>query len=82
MIKKRFLFVFAFFTLWILDSLSTIEAVAVIGIDYGTDWFKVSLVKPGVPLDIVLNRDSKRKTQSVITIRGEKRLYGTDAANI
>ncbi|CAJ0635434.1 9942_t:CDS:1, partial [Entrophospora sp. SA101] len=62
MIKKTGFICFYFFTLWILDSLSTIEAVAVIGIDYRPDWSKVSLIKLGVLLDIVLNRDSKRKT--------------------
>jgi hypoxia up-regulated 1 len=64
-----------------LFALSLAEA-AVMAIDYGTDWFKVALVKPGIPLDIVLNRDSKRKTQSVLTIRGEERVYGTDAINL
>ncbi|CAJ0627449.1 4479_t:CDS:2 [Entrophospora sp. SA101] len=82
MIEKQSLFVFTFFTLLILNSLSIIEAATVIGIDYGTDWFKVSIVKPGIPLNIVLNRDSKRKTQSVITIRDDERLYGADAVNI
>ncbi|CAJ0750308.1 14305_t:CDS:2, partial [Entrophospora sp. SA101] len=79
---QQSLFVFTFFTLLILNSLSIIEAATVIGIDYGTDWFKVSIVKPGIPLNIVLNRDSKRKTQSVITIRDDERLYGADAVNI
>lgn len=51
-------------------------------IDYGTEWFKVGLIKPGVPLDVALNRDSKRKTQSVITIRGEERFYGSDSVNL
>ncbi|CAG8728436.1 15224_t:CDS:2, partial [Acaulospora morrowiae] len=64
-----------------LFALSTSEA-AVMAVDYGTDWFKVALVKPGIPLDIVLNRDSKRKTQSVLTVRGEERIYGTDAVNL
>ncbi|RGB32887.1 Hsp70 protein [Rhizophagus diaphanus] len=68
-------------TLIALFALSLIEA-AVIAIDYGTDWFKVALVKPGIPLDIVLNRDSKRKTQSALTIRGEERIYGSDAVNL
>ena len=69
------------FILIALFALSLIEA-AIVAIDYGTDWFKVALVKPGVPLDIVLNRDSKRKTPSVLTIRGEERIYGTDAVNL
>ncbi|RUS14370.1 heat shock protein 70 family, partial [Jimgerdemannia flammicorona] len=58
---------------------ATTASAAVMSIDYGTEWFKVGLIKPGVPLDVALNRDSKRKTQSVITIRGEERFYGSDA---
>ncbi|RHZ78735.1 hypothetical protein Glove_156g20 [Diversispora epigaea] len=64
-----------------LFALSVSEAT-VMAVDYGTDWFKVALVKPGIPLDIVLNRDSKRKTASVINIRGEERIYGADAINL
>ncbi|KAG0365461.1 Hsp70 protein-domain-containing protein [Gamsiella multidivaricata] len=55
---------------------------AVISIDYGTDWFKVALVKPGIPLDIVLNAESKRKTQSAITIRGNDRAFGSEALSL
>ncbi|GAB5586845.1 lumenal Hsp70 protein [Umbelopsis nana] len=51
-------------------------------IDYGTEWFKVGLIKPGIPLDIALNKDSKRKTQAVVSIRGEERIYGSDAVNL
>lgn len=52
------------------------------GIDYGTDWYKVALVKPGVPLEIVLNKDSKRKTEAVVTIRDGIRTYGADGLNL
>lgn len=52
---------------------------AVMSIDYGMEWFKVGLIKPGVPLDVALNKDSKRKTQAVVNIRGEERIYGADA---
>ncbi|KAG0057180.1 hypothetical protein BGZ83_001123 [Gryganskiella cystojenkinii] len=55
---------------------------AVMSIDYGTDWFKVALVKPGIPLDIVLNAESKRKTQSAITIRGDDRAFGSEALSL
>ncbi|KAJ3087882.1 hypothetical protein HK102_010077 [Quaeritorhiza haematococci] len=58
----------------------SVEA-SVVGIDYGTDWFKVSIVKPGVPLEIVLNRESKRKTAATVAIRDGVRLYGSDAVN-
>ncbi|KAI8597075.1 heat shock protein 70 family [Dissophora ornata] len=51
-------------------------------IDYGTDWFKVALVKPGIPLDIVLNAESKRKTQSAITIRGNDRAFGSESLSL
>jgi hypothetical protein len=55
---------------------------AVMSIDYGTEWFKVGLIKPGIPLDIALNKDSKRKTQAVVSIRGNERAYGGDAVNL
>ncbi|ORZ27841.1 Hsp70 protein-domain-containing protein [Lobosporangium transversale] len=51
-------------------------------IDYGTDWFKVGLVKPGIPFDIVLNAESKRKTQSAMTIRGNNRAFGSEAISL
>ncbi|KAF9432127.1 hypothetical protein BGZ76_011239 [Entomortierella beljakovae] len=55
---------------------------AVMSVDYGTDWFKVGLVKPGIPLDIVLNTESKRKTQSALTIRGDERSFGSEALSL
>ena len=55
---------------------------AVMSIDYGTEWFKVGLIKPGMPLDVALNKDSKRKTPSVVTIRNNERIYGSDAVSL
>lgn len=55
---------------------------AILAIDYGTEWTKAALVKPGIPLEIVLTKDTKRKEQSVIAFKGEERLYGQDAANM
>lgn len=52
---------------------------AVMSIDYGTEWFKVGLIKPGIPLDVALNKDSKRKTQAMVTLREDQRLYGSDS---
>ncbi|CCG81029.1 Related to stress protein ORP150 [Taphrina deformans PYCC 5710] len=57
-------------------------SAAVLSIDYGTEWTKAALVKPGIPLEIVLTKDTKRKEQSVIAFKGEERLYGGDAANM
>ncbi|CAN8104278.1 unnamed protein product [Discula destructiva] len=62
---------------------------AVLGIDLGTEYIKAALVKPGMPLDIVLTKDSRRKEISAVTFKpsqnGAKkgdfpeRLYGSDA---
>lgn len=59
-----------------------VAQAAVMSIDYGTEWFKVGLIKPGMPLDVALNKDSKRKTQSVVTIRHDERIYGSDAISL
>ncbi|KAL6600908.1 HSP70-domain-containing protein [Neocallimastix sp. 'constans'] len=69
-------------SLILLSNLSIYVNAAVMAIDYGAQWFKVALVKPGVPLDLVLNRESKRKTPSNICIRDGIRLYGNEANNL
>ncbi|KAG6820326.1 hypothetical protein H0H93_002175 [Arthromyces matolae] len=53
---------------------------SVLAIDYGTDWIKGSLMKPGVPFDVLLNKDSKRKIQSAVGWKNGDRLFGSDAA--
>ncbi|KAJ1670637.1 lumenal Hsp70 protein, partial [Spiromyces aspiralis] len=55
---------------------------ALLGIDYGTEWFKVALVQPGRPLDLVLNRDSKRKSPSVVLVDGLERTFGSEAVGM
>jgi hypoxia up-regulated 1 len=57
-------------------------SVGVMGIDFGTDWFKVAVVKPGIPLEVVLNKESKRKTETVVTIRNGIRYFGSDAVSL
>ncbi|KAF8345169.1 Hsp70 protein-domain-containing protein [Amanita rubescens] len=37
---------------------------AILAVDYGSEWIKASLVKPGTPFDVLLNKDSKRKIQA------------------
>lgn len=34
---------------------SASQAAGVLAIDYGTEWMKVSLLKPGIPFDVLLN---------------------------
>ncbi|KAJ5458635.1 hypothetical protein N7475_010023 [Penicillium sp. IBT 31633x] len=60
---------------------------AVLGIDVGTEYFKAALVKPGIPLEIVLTKDSKRKESAAIAFKPTResdapfpeRFYGGDA---
>jgi hypoxia up-regulated 1 len=71
---------------WCLVSLLALVPQAalasVLAIDYGNDWIKASLMKPGVPFDVLLNKDSKRKIQSAVGWKLGDRLFGTDAANM
>ncbi|KAE8417203.1 Hsp70 protein-domain-containing protein [Aspergillus pseudocaelatus] len=59
---------------------------AVIGIDVGTEYLKAVLVKPGIPLEIVLTKDSKRKESAAVAFKPTRdnapfpeRFYGGDA---
>ncbi|KAG1732638.1 Hsp70 protein-domain-containing protein [Suillus paluster] len=74
---RRALTLFVFFAVVFESSLASILAV-----DYGSDWIKASLMKPGVPFDVLLNKDSKRKIQSSVAWKKDERLFGSDAANI
>jgi Molecular chaperone len=75
-------------TLYIWNLLSLLALVphstfaSVLAIDYGTDWIKASLMKPGVPFDVLLNKDSKRKILSSVGWKKNDRLFGTDAFNL
>lgn len=60
----------------------SVSAASLLAIDYGTDAFKAALVKPGVPFDVLINTDSKRKTPSLVALRGEDRSFGGEASNL
>ena len=49
------------------------------GFDFGSTFFKITLVQPGKPFTIVENTTSNRKTQSQFTIAKENRLFGKDS---
>ena len=51
----------------------------VIGFDFGSSFFKITLVKPGSPFSIVENYTSKRKTENMLTIADDVRLWSADA---
>ncbi|KAG5324154.1 HYOU1 protein, partial [Acromyrmex heyeri] len=55
------------------------EELAVMSIDLGSEWMKVAIVSPGVPMEIALNKESKRKTPVTIAFRDGERSFGEDA---
>ncbi|KUJ21598.1 actin-like ATPase domain-containing protein [Mollisia scopiformis] len=78
----------AILCLFYLFSSTALAASAVLGVDLGTEYIKAALVKPGIPLEIVLTKDSRRKEASAVAFKPAKniksgdfpeRLYGSDA---
>ena len=59
-------------------ALPTVNA-NLIGFDFGSSYMKATLVKPGSPFGIVENTASGRKTETMITLGQENRLYGADS---
>ncbi|CAK9832381.1 Hypoxia up-regulated protein 1 [Anthophora retusa] len=55
------------------------NGIAVMSIDMGSESMKVAIVSPGVPMEIALNKESKRKTPVVIAFRNGERSFGEDA---
>lgn len=83
--------IWAILGLFMLFSNVALAANAVIGIDFGTEYITAALVKPGIPLDIVLTKDSRRKELSAVAFKPIKgaepgsfpeRLYGSDAVSL
>merc|ERR1712003_139567 len=64
----------------LLVLLGVAYSLGVMSIDMGSEWFKVAIVKPGVPMEIALNKESKRKTAVAVHFRNGERLVGGDAA--
>ncbi|XP_022219060.1 hypoxia up-regulated protein 1 [Drosophila obscura] len=62
--------------------LPSAQSAAVMSVDLGTEWMKVGVVSPGVPMEIALNPESKRKTPAIIALRDGARTVGEDAQTI
>uniref|UniRef100_A0A8C5S0S6 Hypoxia up-regulated protein 1 n=1 Tax=Laticauda laticaudata TaxID=8630 RepID=A0A8C5S0S6_LATLA len=58
------------------------ESLAVMSVDVGSESLKVALVKPGVPMEIVLNKESRRKTPVAVALKEAERLFGDSAAGM
>ncbi|XP_071176738.1 hypoxia up-regulated protein 1-like isoform X4 [Mytilus edulis] len=54
---------------------------ALMSIDLGSEYMKIAIVKPGVPMEIVLNEESDRKTSTIVALRNGERFYGKEAEN-
>ncbi|XP_056096158.1 hypoxia up-regulated protein 1 [Rhinichthys klamathensis goyatoka] len=61
---------------------SQTESVAVMSVDLGSEWMKVAIVKPGVPMEIVLNKESRRKTPVAVCLKEYERLFGDSALGV
>uniref|UniRef100_A0A8C1SV27 Hypoxia up-regulated protein 1 n=1 Tax=Cyprinus carpio TaxID=7962 RepID=A0A8C1SV27_CYPCA len=58
------------------------QTVAVMSVDLGSEWIKIALVKPGVPMEIVLNKESRRKTPVAVCLKENERLFGDSALGV
>ncbi|XP_034183489.1 hypoxia up-regulated Grp170 co-chaperone protein isoform X2 [Osmia lignaria lignaria] len=63
----------------IMTLIDNSNGVAVMSIDIGSESMKVAIVSPGVPMEIALNKESKRKTPVTIAFRNGERSFGEDA---
>lgn len=80
--KQNFVIAFIVSTLVLLGSVQYVLGGAVMSVDLGSEWMKVGIVSPGVPLEIALNKESKRKTPVIIAYRDGQRFVGEDAVTI
>uniref|UniRef100_A0A1W7RAF8 Hypoxia up-regulated protein 1 n=1 Tax=Hadrurus spadix TaxID=141984 RepID=A0A1W7RAF8_9SCOR len=61
---------------------SAVYGIAVMSVDLGTEWMKVAIVSPGVPMEIALNHESQRKTPVTVAFRDNERYFGEPAKTI
>uniref|UniRef100_A0A8D0GE94 Hypoxia up-regulated protein 1 n=1 Tax=Sphenodon punctatus TaxID=8508 RepID=A0A8D0GE94_SPHPU len=61
---------------------SDTDSLAVMSVDLGSESMKIAIVKPGVPMEIVLNKESRRKTPVVVALKDNERLFGDSAVGM
>uniref|UniRef100_A0A8C5B613 Hypoxia up-regulated protein 1 n=1 Tax=Gadus morhua TaxID=8049 RepID=A0A8C5B613_GADMO len=59
-----------------------LSSVAVMSVDLGSEWMKIAIVKPGVPMEIALNSESRRKTPIAVCLKETERLFGDNALGV
>ena len=45
-------------------------------VDFGSQFLKIGLVKPGIPMETILNKESQRKTANLIAFHNGERYFG------
>uniref|UniRef100_A0A8C8RXE9 Hypoxia up-regulated protein 1 n=1 Tax=Pelusios castaneus TaxID=367368 RepID=A0A8C8RXE9_9SAUR len=58
---------------------SETDSLAVMSVDLGSESMKIAIVKPGVPMEVVLNKESQRKTPVIVALKENERLFGDSA---
>ena len=56
-----------------------VNSLAVMSVDLGHEFLKIAIVKPGVPMEIALNKEGRRKTANIVGFKDGERQFG-DAA--
>ncbi|XP_013992641.2 hypoxia up-regulated protein 1 isoform X3 [Salmo salar] len=79
---RRKLTLWAHFCLVLALLPSQTASVAVMSVDLGSEWMKVAIVKPGVPMEIALNKESRRKTPVAVCLKENERLFGDGALGV
>lgn len=65
--------IFSFFFLFL--SFFSLANAAVMGVDFGSEFYKISMIAPGKPFVILENTFSQRKTPSAVEIILKKQKY-------
>lgn len=58
------------------------DGLAVMSVDLGSQFMKIAIVKPGVPMEIALNHESRRKTPVAVSLRDNERLFSDGALTV
>lgn len=80
--RPRRLLCWALVVALLADLLALSDTLAVMSVDLGSESMKVAIVKPGVPMEIVLNKESRRKTPVTVTLKENERFLGDSAAGM
>ena len=63
----------------LLHQAGRVSSLAVMSVDLGHEFLKIAIVKPGVPMEIALNKEGRRKTANIVGFKDGERQFA-DAA--